>query len=202
MPGTWKAIWQVTKSPRRQESQRPQCPPCQPTPTRWPDVHPATPAPTASMIPAISCPGTRGYLMPGCVPSFVKESLWQTPQASTLMRTNPAPGSGISRSTIASGPFILVICATRIFDMVSPILRSQFVCSGYATFETHMIGWALSPDHAVRVEDEFLGGAFVKVLVALRRSIEWDDCDVDGLGDLYFVMEDRHHELPVIFHGG
>jgi hypothetical protein len=59
--------------------------------------------------------------MPGQVPSFVNESLWQTPQASTLMRTNPAPGSGISRSTISIGPFILAICATRIFGMVPPI---------------------------------------------------------------------------------
>src|SRR6185295_4756688 len=74
IPGTWGAIWQVTKSPRRQESQYPQCPPCQPTPTRCPCVHPATPAPTASIVPAISCPGTRGYWMPGQVPSFVKES--------------------------------------------------------------------------------------------------------------------------------
>ena len=28
-------------------------------------------------------------------------SLWQTPQACTLIRTCPAPGSGISRSTIS-----------------------------------------------------------------------------------------------------
>jgi FdhD protein len=28
---------------------------------RWPTVQPATPEPTASMIPATSCPGTRGY---------------------------------------------------------------------------------------------------------------------------------------------
>src|SRR5713226_5019752 len=38
--------------------------------------------------------------MPGHKPSFVSTSLWQTPQACTLIRTCPAPGSGISRSTI------------------------------------------------------------------------------------------------------
>src|SRR5271170_5364803 len=39
--------------------------------------------------------------MPGQMPSFVSTSLWQTPQACTLMRTCPASGSGISRSTIS-----------------------------------------------------------------------------------------------------
>ena len=105
IPGTWAAIWQVTKSPRRHESQYPQCPPCQPTPTRWPAFHPATPVPSASIVPAISCPGTRGYRMPGHDPCFVKESLWQIPQASTLTRTNPVPGSGFSRSTSSKRPF-------------------------------------------------------------------------------------------------
>ncbi len=39
--------------------------------------------------------------MPGQAPSFVSMSLWQTPQACTLMRTSPATGLGISRSTIS-----------------------------------------------------------------------------------------------------
>src|SRR5713226_2929439 len=43
MPDTWAATRHVMKSPRRQESQYPQCPPCHPTPTRCPDVHPRTP---------------------------------------------------------------------------------------------------------------------------------------------------------------
>src|SRR6267143_121550 len=38
--------------------------------------------------------------MPGQTPSFVSTSLWQTPQACTLMSTCPTPGLGISRSTI------------------------------------------------------------------------------------------------------
>src|SRR6266567_1581695 len=38
--------------------------------------------------------------MPGHAPSFVSTSLWQIPQARTLMRTCPTPGLGISRSTI------------------------------------------------------------------------------------------------------
>src|SRR6266850_8286934 len=122
MPGTWGEIWQVTNSPRRHESQYPQCPPCQPTPTRWPCVHPATPWPTASTIPPISCPGTRGYWMPGQIPSLVAESLWQTPQASTLIRTCPELGSGISRSTISKGPLGRETCTARIFDMISPIV--------------------------------------------------------------------------------
>src|SRR5262249_1174062 len=52
--------------------------------------------------------------MPGQAPSFVSTSLWQTPQACTLMRTCPAPGSGISRSTIWKSAPALGICATFI----------------------------------------------------------------------------------------
>src|SRR5262249_28848748 len=52
--------------------------------------------------------------MPGHAPSFVSTSLWQTPQACTLMRTSPAPGSGTSRSTISKSPPGLEIWATFI----------------------------------------------------------------------------------------
>src|SRR5262249_45266708 len=41
-------------------------------------------------------------------------SLWQTPQACTLIRTSRAPGSGISRSTISKSPLGLEICAAII----------------------------------------------------------------------------------------
>ena len=41
--------------------------------------------------------------MPGKVPVTAEESLWQMPQASTLIRTSPGPGSGIGRSTSSSG---------------------------------------------------------------------------------------------------
>src|SRR5215469_16207626 len=54
------------------------------------------------MTPAISCPGTLGYLISGNKPSFVTESPWQIPHACTLMRTFPSPGSGIFRSTISN----------------------------------------------------------------------------------------------------
>src|SRR5678816_638871 len=59
------STWQRMKLPRRQGSQTKQCPPCQPTPTRWPGFHCVTSSPTASMRPAISWPGTRGYCNPG-----------------------------------------------------------------------------------------------------------------------------------------
>ncbi len=41
---------------------------------------------------------------PGQWPSFVKESLWHKPHASTRKSTCPGPGSGIGRSTISIGP--------------------------------------------------------------------------------------------------
>jgi hypothetical protein len=92
---------QAKKSPRRQASQYPRLPPCQPTPTRWPAVQPATSRPTASIVLTTPWPGTRGYWRPRMAPSLVSESLWQMPQACTLILTEPAPGSAISRSTIA-----------------------------------------------------------------------------------------------------
>src|SRR5262245_47322145 len=52
--------------------------------------------------------------MPGNKPSFVTTSLWQTPHACTLMRTSPASGSGIWRSTISRFAPGLGICATFI----------------------------------------------------------------------------------------
>jgi hypothetical protein len=55
--------------------------------------------------------------MPGINPFFVTESLWQTPQAWTLIRTDPAPGSGISRSTISNGPPARGTWTTRILGI-------------------------------------------------------------------------------------
>src|SRR5207245_9574232 len=58
------------------------------------------------------------------------------------------------------------------------------------------------PEHIMGIEDEFLGRPPIEVLIALRRLIERDDRDVNGLGDLDFAKEDRPHKVPVIFHHG
>src|SRR5437016_2896990 len=63
----------------------------------------------------------RGYCTSGKVPSLVRLSLWQMPQAWTLIRTNPGPGSGISRSTISKGAFGRVTCTTRILGITPPL---------------------------------------------------------------------------------
>src|SRR3989442_9223003 len=105
----------MAKSPRRHGAQTKQWPPCQPTPTRCPCLHPRTLSPTASMCPAISCPGTRGYASPGQSPSLTNTSLWHMPHASTFTRTCPARGSGITRSTNSQSPPGLLICAVCIF---------------------------------------------------------------------------------------
>src|SRR5579863_4424015 len=67
--------------------------------------------------------------MPGQAPSLVSTSLWHTPQACTLMRTCPASGLGISRSTISKSAPGLGICAAFIgatailvVAMISPVL--------------------------------------------------------------------------------
>src|SRR5579863_9989890 len=107
-------FWQFPKSPRRHCKHVPSCPPCQPTPTLCPFCQPVTPSPNSSMTPATSCPGMRGYWMPGHKPSFVSTSLWHTPHAWTLISTCPAPALGISRSTISNSPPAFEICATFI----------------------------------------------------------------------------------------
>ena len=68
--------------------------------------------------------GHPGYWRPGQSPSFVRESLWQTPEACTRMRTCPAPGSGISRSTIWYGPLALTTWAARILGIESSSSRT------------------------------------------------------------------------------
>src|SRR5436309_11502990 len=80
--------------------------------------------------------------MPGHKPSFVSTSLWQTPQACTLMRTCPASGVGISRLTIcksapglgtsasfigAVATFVLAINPPRNFQ---PLFKPNSICIG------------------------------------------------------------------------
>ncbi len=48
-------------------------------------------------------------------------SLWQMPQAWTLIRTDPGPGSGISRSTISKRAFGWATCTARILGIIPPI---------------------------------------------------------------------------------
>ena len=48
------------------------------------------------------------------------------PQAWTLIRSHPACGSGISRSTISNGPFGLVTCTARIFFAIIFLSFSSF----------------------------------------------------------------------------
>src|SRR5713101_9684727 len=62
--------------------------------------------------------------MPGKSPSFVMKSLWQMPQACTRMRTCPAAGFGISRSTISKSAPGFGTCATFIFAIET--LRFSF----------------------------------------------------------------------------
>src|SRR5215467_10955555 len=113
----------MAKSPRRHWAQTKQCPPCQPTPTRCPGLQGLTLSPTASMWPAISCPGTRGYSSPGQRPSLTNTSLWQMPHASTFTRTCPARGSGITRSTTSHSLRGLLICVACICVVIHAPMR-------------------------------------------------------------------------------
>src|ERR1700681_2579379 len=92
-------FWQYAVSPRRQASQVPSSPPKNPTPTRWLTFHAVTPGPTSSIRPITSWPGTSGSERLGNWPSTVAASEWHTPQASTRIRTCPAPGKATFLST-------------------------------------------------------------------------------------------------------
>src|ERR1700689_4479473 len=98
------AFWQYAVSPRRQASQVPSSPPKNPTPTRWPVFHVVTPGPTSSIRPITSWPGTRGKERLGNCASTVAASEWHTPQASTRIRTCPAPGEATFLSTKEKTP--------------------------------------------------------------------------------------------------
>src|SRR5262245_4621186 len=52
----------------------------------------------------------------------MSEALWQMPQECTLIRTDPAPGCGICRSTISKGPLCRETCTTRIVAIVAPFV--------------------------------------------------------------------------------
>jgi hypothetical protein len=74
--------------------------------------------------------------MPGSCPSFKIESLWQIPQACTLIRTVAGPGSGIGRSTISNSPFARAICATRIVAMIESPVSKTFLRRNHAHYYT------------------------------------------------------------------
>src|SRR5438552_10026722 len=73
----------------------------------------------------MSCPGTRGYWMPGHHPSLTRESLCQIPHAWTLIRTQPGSGSGISRSTSSKDPFACGTWTARIFFAIPYLSRQR-----------------------------------------------------------------------------
>ena len=71
--------------------------------------------PTSSMMPATSCPGTRGYWMPGHLPSVTSTSLWQMPQACYLDANLPGARLGnLALDDLEIAPPGLEICATFI----------------------------------------------------------------------------------------
>src|SRR6267154_5051065 len=76
--------------------------------------------------------------MPGH-PSFVSTSLWHTPQACTLMSTCPAPGLGISRSTISKSPPALEICATFIGAIATLVVAINASYEFSSFVEKHLL---------------------------------------------------------------
>lgn len=50
------------------------------------------------------------------------------------------------------------------------------------------------------VDDEFLGGSFVEILIAFGRFIQANYFDIYRFGDLYFIVQDGVHQLAMILH--
>src|SRR5208282_3379184 len=134
-------FWQYAVSPRRQASQVPSSPPKNPTPTRWPTFHAVTPIPTSSMRPMTSWPGTRGKERLGNCASTVAASEWHTPQASTRIRTCPAPGTAIFLSTNEKTPgeeisTALYVLAILILPLhIPPNRNDSILCQSLTYFE-------------------------------------------------------------------
>src|SRR6185295_2842358 len=53
-------------------------------------------------------------------------------------------------------------------------------------------------DHLVRIQHKLLSGAFIEILISIWRFVQRNRSYVYRLGDLNLVIENRHHELPVI----
>src|SRR6266852_4648093 len=70
--------------------------------TRSPSANPVTPAPTAAIRPAASCPITIGGIRRPDDPSYPCTSLPQIPQAPTRINTSPVPAAGVGTSAISS----------------------------------------------------------------------------------------------------
>src|SRR3984893_895887 len=70
--------------------------------TRSPSASAVTPAPTAAIRPAASCPITIGGIRRPDDPSYPCTSLPQIPQAPTRISTSPAPAAGVGTSAISS----------------------------------------------------------------------------------------------------
>ena len=51
----------------------------------------------------------------------------------------------------------------------------------------------------MRIEHELLGGSFVEIDVTFGRLVEGYDRHVHCFRDLNFIMENRLHELTVVF---
>ena len=99
------AMWlsQTWDCPCRQEWQRPQAGTKDST-TCWPGRTDVTPGPTASTVPAPSCPSTTGMAM-GASPCIKWRSLRQMPAAPIFTNTSPAWGASKSTSSITRGVF-------------------------------------------------------------------------------------------------
>ena len=102
-PKTQAAASHCEVCPALQATQVPQESRCM-VPTRSPTFHAVVPSPTAMMRPTVSWPGVTGSATKGKRPDRSMRSRKQTPQASTLISTLPAPGSaGGSNASTRSG---------------------------------------------------------------------------------------------------
>src|SRR5271166_2239420 len=101
-----------------QYSHPPQASWSQATPTGSPSFSLVTPGPRAEIKPTPSWPGIKGSCgLPVQSPLAAWRSVWQTPFATTLIRTSPCPGVGIGTSSTVSG--LLNKCTTAAFIVLA-----------------------------------------------------------------------------------
>src|ERR1700691_5019966 len=117
--------------------------------------------------------------MPGHAPSFVSTSLWQTPQACTLMRTCPTPVSGIARSTISKSAPGLGTCAAFICTIfigttvtllvaINPPISEVLIWSDQSDVTFDRL------DHIVHLSaPDLFGHAKGKAFGGVERNMRW-----------------------------
>src|SRR3984885_4875939 len=120
---------------------------------------------------------------------------------------SPAAGSA-ARAAVAdpaSSRPAITVCLTRPFRRL-PLINTSMILWFFSIFvmtvELLIRQSGCLRQQAVRVEHEFGGDALIELGVAVRRILQADRFGIDDLCDRQPVIQQRHHELPIVAQDG